>query len=83
MIALSAETGIFHQFGASRLCRYDIGKLICHELNSGMDLLCPVSVEKLQDYPRPLDVSLVTNRQIDGKKLILPSIDKVIKEIIE
>ena len=81
-IALSEARGIFHQFGAKRLSRYEIGKLICKELNSGMELLRPVKAAELQDYPRPLDVSLTTDREIDGKKLILPGIDEVIKEII-
>ncbi|MEJ2542733.1 MAG: SDR family oxidoreductase [Calditrichaceae bacterium] len=82
-IALSNETGIFHQFGYSRLSRYDIGKLICKELNSGMDLIRPVQAADLKDCPRPLDVSLMTNRTVGGQKLILPGIDEVIKEILE
>ena len=83
LIALSSEKRIFHQFGASRICRYDIGKLICKELNLGMELIRPVKAVDMQDYPRPLDVSLTTNRVIDGKKLILPGIDKVIKEVMQ
>jgi len=82
-IALSNETGIFHQFGSSRLSRFEIGKLICNELNLGMDLIRPVQAAGLKDCPRPLDVSLTTNRTVGGKKLILPGIDKVIKDILE
>ncbi|MBN1407017.1 MAG: SDR family oxidoreductase [Calditrichaceae bacterium] len=82
-IALSDETGVFHQFGASRLSRYDIGNLICKELNSGMDLIRPVKAADMQDCPRPLDVSLTTHRTVDGKKLILPGIDEVIKEVVQ
>ena len=82
-IALSNETGIFHQFGSSRLSRYEIGKLICEELNLGMDLIHPVRAADMKDYPRPLDVSLETIRTVDGKNLVLPGIDEVIIEVVQ
>ncbi len=82
LIELSDEKGIFHQFGVSCFCRYDIGKLICKDLNLGMDLLRSVKVAKMAEYPRPLDVSLITKRTVYGKKLILPGIKKVITDIL-
>lgn len=82
LIALSADKGVFHQFGASRLSRYEIGILICKELNSGIDLIRSVKAAEMKDYPRPLDVSLTTKRTVDGKKLILPGIENVIKDIL-
>jgi dTDP-4-dehydrorhamnose reductase len=82
LIALSTDKGIFHQFGASRLCRYEIGKLICRGLNSGIDLIRSVKAAEMKDYPRPMDVSLTTNRTVSGKMLIIPGIDKVIKDVL-
>jgi len=81
-ITLSNETGIIHQAGASRLSRYDIGKMVCKLLNLSFELLNPVFVKDISDYPRPPDVSLITTRNVNGKKLILPGADKKLEELI-
>ncbi|MEJ2054534.1 MAG: SDR family oxidoreductase [Calditrichaceae bacterium] len=82
-IALSKETGIFHLFGSSRFCRLDIGKIICKALNYDADLLEPVSVHDFTAYQRPQDVTLNTNRMLYNRRLILPGIDEVIREILQ
>jgi len=81
-IVLSSKTGIFHLSGAKRINRFELGQMICNKIDKGSDLIKPISVSEMTDYPRPRDVSLKCNRTLDGGKLILPGIDKLLSEII-
>ncbi len=73
-LALSAEKGIFHVCGAQALDRFTLGRALCDYLGYGHDLLKPISLNDMNDYPRPADVSLLSTRTVDGQPFTIPSI---------
>ena len=73
-LALSRETGIFHVCGAQALDRFSLGKAFCDYLGKGHDLLTPISLQDMKDYPRPADVSLISTRTVNGQPFVIPSI---------
>ncbi len=73
-LALSAEQGIFHVCGAQALDRFTLGRALCDYLGYGHDLLKPISLNDMNDYPRPADVSLLSTRTVDGQPFTIPSI---------
>ncbi len=73
-LALSKETGIFHVCGAQPLDRFSLGKAFCDYLGKGHDLLTPISLQDMKDYPRPADVSLISTRTVDGLEFKINSI---------
>lgn len=81
-IALSKETGIMHFCGQERINRFKLGQLLCNHLGYGHELLQPVSVHSMTDYPRPLDVSLLSTRLFEGRTLSVPGISQMLPAII-
>ncbi|NOX89503.1 MAG: SDR family oxidoreductase [Calditrichaeota bacterium] len=73
-ITLSADTGIFHVCGAQAIDRYSLGKAICQYLGKGFELLKPISLKDMRDYPRPVDVSLISKRTMAKKGVEIGSI---------
>ena len=82
-LALSNEKGIFHICGGQPLDRYTLGKALCDVLGRGHELLKPVSLNDMTDYPRPVDVSLKSTRTIDGRPLKIASILNCLTRIIK
>ncbi len=82
-LALSAETGIFHVCGAEPINRFALGKAFCDYLGKGHDLLTPISLQDMQDYPRPADVSLISTRTVDGVEFKIDSILEFIPSLFE
>ncbi len=80
-LALTNEGGIFHVCGAQPLDRFTLGKAFCDYLGRGHDLLQPVSLGDMTDYPRPADVSLLSTRTVDGKPFEIPSILHFLPEL--
>lgn len=81
-IALCKETGIMHLCGQERINRLELGQLLCNHLGYGHELLRPVSVHSMTDYPRPLDVSLVSTCRLKGQPLLIPGISQMLDAII-
>ena len=73
-LALSKETGIFHVCGAQPIDRFSLGKALCDALGRGHELLTPISLRDMTDYPRPVDVSLLSTRKLDGQPFRINSI---------
>ncbi len=80
-LALSKETGIFHVCGAQAIDRYRLGRALCDALGQGHDLLKPISLSQMTDYPRPVDVSLVSTKKLDNQPFKIPSILNFISEL--
>lgn len=81
-IALSTVTGTFHLCGERSIDRYELGRIICQKLGQGLDLLRPISVKTMNDYPRPVDVSLKSDRLFQGQPLKIAGIDDLIDDIL-
>ncbi len=73
-LALSEETGIFHVCGAQPIDRFSLGKALCDALGRGHELLTPISLQDMTDYPRPVDVSLLSARELNGQPFKIASI---------
>lgn len=73
-LALSEENGIFHVCGAQSIDRFTLGKALCDVLGRGHELLRPISLRDMTDYPRPLDVSLLSTRRLNGQPFKIKSI---------
>lgn len=74
--------GIFHLCGASALDRLSLGGLLCDRMGRGHELLRPVSLKEMKDYPRPVDVSLVSTRRAAGRSLRMDGIEKYLAQIL-
>ncbi len=81
-LVLSKETGIFHVCGAQAIDRYQLGRALCDALGHGHDLLKPISLKQMTDYPRPVDVSLVSTRKIDEEEFKIPGILYFVEQLI-
>ncbi|MHB2149776.1 SDR family oxidoreductase [Calditrichota bacterium LG25] len=73
-LALSRATGIFHICGAEALDRFTLGQKLCDALGYGHERLKAASLNDMTDYPRPVDVSLISRRAPDGADFKIPSI---------
>jgi len=80
--ALSNEQGIFHLGGGESLNRFELGLQICRKLGGGSHLLKPISLKDMTDYARPVDVSLVSKRLIDNKKIDIPPVTAVLDNVL-
>ncbi len=82
-IALSTEQGLFHLAGDQRIDRYTLGRMLCKKLRCPSDLLKPVSLDDMDDYPRPVDASLISTRKINGEPVRIKGIENFLDKLIE
>jgi dTDP-4-dehydrorhamnose reductase len=81
-IALSSEQGIFHLCGEQAVNRYELGRMFCDHLGYGHEQLKAISLNDMTDCRRPVDVSQVSTRQINGIDLRITGIGKWIPDIL-